>query len=374
MCSDENNDYRCDTCRNFIPHECLDVNNDYHCDKCAKTMPHNCIDGNVDYICDRFGEVAPHECIDADNDSICDRCGEDVALNLQLNHPRVVFIKEAESSVTHYFTPAVSGTYIIDCISFNDVVVADLYDTVNNILVESSESIGKKDFYFEGELEAGVRYSLSSTLYSAYFGDLSNPRYTIVVSCAHANKIAVAAADATCFSLAHSAYEFCNTCGEKYGFVESGELAEHSFITYTSNNNATCNANGTETANCIYGCGTEDTREEANSKLEHSFTAYTSNNNATCTANGTETASCDFGCGETYTRDIPDSKFPHSFVDGVCTECNEAEPEEPTDPDAPACNHLCHKTGFVGFFWKIIRFFWKLFRIHPYCDCGAAHY
>ena len=38
------------------------------------------------------------------------------------------------------------------------------------------------------------------------------------------------------------------------------------------------------------------------------------------------------------------------------------------------CDHLCHKSGFMGFIWKIVQFFWKLFKMNPVCECGAAHY
>ncbi len=54
---------------------------------------------------------------------------------------------------------------------------------------------------------------------------------------------------------------------------------------------------------------------------------------------------CDYGCG-------------HEF-------------EKPADTD---CDHLCHKDGILGFFWKIISFFQRLFGIEQYCDCGALHY
>ncbi len=38
------------------------------------------------------------------------------------------------------------------------------------------------------------------------------------------------------------------------------------------------------------------------------------------------------------------------------------------------CSHICHKTGFLNFIWKIVQLFWKLFNMNPICDCGAAHY
>ena len=50
--------------------------------------------------------------------------------------------------------------------------------------------------------------------------------------------------------------------------------------------------------------------------------------------------------------------------------------EDPTAPDDPSkpCNHMCHKGGFMGFIWKIVRFFCKLFKINKTCSCGAMHY
>ena len=38
------------------------------------------------------------------------------------------------------------------------------------------------------------------------------------------------------------------------------------------------------------------------------------------------------------------------------------------------CTCSCHKTGFSGIIWKILRIFYKLFRTNPVCACGAAHY
>ncbi|MBR2886413.1 MAG: InlB B-repeat-containing protein [Clostridia bacterium] len=38
------------------------------------------------------------------------------------------------------------------------------------------------------------------------------------------------------------------------------------------------------------------------------------------------------------------------------------------------CSCNCHKTGFMGFIWKILRFFYKLFGMNKVCGCGVAHY
>lgn len=49
---------------------------------------------------------------------------------------------------------------------------------------------------------------------------------------------------------------------------------------------------------------------------------------------------------------------------------DESTAEEPSE----TCSCNCHKTGIMGFLWKIIRIFLKLFKINPVCECGVAHY
>ena len=88
----------------------------------------------------------------------------------------------------------------------------------------------------------------------------------------------------------------------------------HSFTDYESNGDATCQADGTKTAECDYGCGTTDTVADEGSKLDHKFTKYVSNNDATCQADGTKTAECDYGCGATDTIADEGSKLDHKFT------------------------------------------------------------
>lgn len=60
---------------------------------------------------------------------------------------------------------------------------------------------------------------------------------------------------------------------------------------------------------------------------------------------------------------------------------SETKPEEPTVPPTEPgdddvdthCSCICHKTGFLGFIYKIIRIFWKLFGTKPVCECGLPH-
>ena len=79
---------------------------------------------------------------------------------------------------------------------------------------------------------------------------------------------------------------------------------------YVSNNDATCEQDGTKTAKCVrYGtgdCMETDTVTDTGSKLGHLFEDYVSNNDATYAHDGTKTAKCVRydQCGETHT--MPD--------------------------------------------------------------------
>ncbi len=101
----------------------------------------------------------------------------------------------------------------------------------------------------------------------------------------------------------------------------------HSFAgqEYVSDNNATCEQDGTKTARCVRygtgGCTETDTVTDTGSKLGHFFEDYVSNNDATCEQDGTKTARCvrygTGGCMETDTVTDTDSKLGHLFEDYV---------------------------------------------------------
>ena len=103
----------------------------------------------------------------------------------------------------------------------------------------------------------------------------------------------------------------------------------HSFAgqAYVSDNNATCEQDGTKTAKCVRygtgGCMETDTVTDTGSKLGHFFEVedYVSNNDATCEQDGTKTAKCvrygTGGCMETDTVTDTDSKLGHLFEDYV---------------------------------------------------------
>ena len=66
----------------------------------------------------------------------------------------------------------------------------------------------------------------------------------------------------------------------------------------------------------------------------HTITEYVSNNDATCEEDGTKTATCSV-CGETDTVDDEGTALGHNYVDGVCTNCGEADPAT-VEEEAPA--------------------------------------
>lgn len=72
-----------------------------------------------------------------------------------------------------------------------------------------------------------------------------------------------------------------------------------------------------------------------------------------------------------YTRDF--LKTRHNLIIGKIASWDKPIIEEPEDPVEP-CDHICHKDGFEGFIYKILRFFWKLFGTNKVCECGVNHY
>lgn len=94
----------------------------------------------------------------------------------------------------------------------------------------------------------------------------------------------------------------------------------------------------------------------------------------TCTEQGYTTYTC--ACSDSYTADYVDAlghkddNGDYKCDNGCSYEFEKPAPENPSDD----CSCKCHKSGIMGFIWKIIRFFQKLFKINPICSCGVAHY
>ena len=118
------------------------------------------------------------------------------------------------------------------------------------------------------------------------------------------------------------------TCtGSTHTRTEDIPALNHSFAgqAYVSDNNATCEQDGTKTVKCVRygtgGCTATDTVTDTDSKLGHFFEDYVSNNDATCEQDGTKTAKCvrygEGGCMATDTVTDTDSKLGHLFEDYI---------------------------------------------------------
>ena len=85
-------------------------------------------------------------------------------------------------------------------------------------------------------------------------------------------------------------------CTETDTVTDTGSKLGHLFEDYVSNNDATCEQDGTKTARCVRygtgGCMATDTVTDTDSKLGHLFEDYVSNNDATYARDGTKTAKC----------------------------------------------------------------------------------
>ena len=119
--------------------------------------------------------------------------------------------------------------------------------------------------------------------------------------------------DATCQKNETETAECAFDCGKTDTREIADSKVDHKYESYVGNNDATCQKNETETAECAFGCGAKDTREIADSTVNHKYETYVGNDDATCQKNETETAECAFGCGETNTRDIENSKVDHKY-------------------------------------------------------------
>ena len=117
---------------------------------------------------------------------------------------------------------------------------------------------------------------------------------------------------ATCEAAGNIAYWTCLKCEKTFADPEGANqvtLAEtvtaalgHSFTNYIADGNATCEANGTETAKCDR-CDKTDSRAASDSALGHAWTEWTVTTAPSCEKTGVETRSCS-NCGKTETKTL----------------------------------------------------------------------
>ncbi len=105
--------------------------------------------------------------------------------------------------------------------------------------------------------------------------------------------------DATCADVGYTAGTYCEDCKKWISGHEEISIVDHKYETYVGNDDATCQKNETETAECVFGCGETDTREIADSTVDHNWSAWTYSNGSCAENNGLVIYKryCLFGCG-----------------------------------------------------------------------------
>lgn len=99
-------------------------------------------------------------------------------------------------------------------------------------------------------------------------------------------------------------------------------------------------------------CGGEISRETfAVDALEHLFLDYIYNEDATCTADGTKTAECVNGCGETDTVTAEDTMLDHADEDGdgICDDC-----ESEIKDVCPDCGGAVHEGQLAEYICTLV--------------------
>ena len=122
---------------------------------------------------------------------------------------------------------------------------------------------------------------------------------------------------ATCQVGAYTTYK-CRNCGYTYD-GEQGATASHSFTDYRYNNDATCSADGTETAACDFGCGETATRTAAGTATGAHAWKWAVDTAPTCGEAGVKHQKCE-NCDATQNENtaIP-ATGAHSFGEWVVT-------------------------------------------------------
>lgn len=299
----------------------------YTCSVCGDTY----VDDYVDSLGHTGGTATCKE------QAICTVCGKSYGELNSNNHTNIVTDKAVDATCSK--TGLTEGSHCADC---------------NKVIVEQTTT-SKLNHTYTAIVTAPTCTEKGYTTYTCTCGDTYVGDYI--------DALGHTGGTATCKEQA-----VCTTCGKSYGKLDSNN---HTNIVTDKAVDATCSKTGlTEGSHCA-DCNKVIVAQTATKKLNHTYTSVVTA--PTCTEKGYTTYTCT--CGDTYVADYVDA-LGHidSDNDGKCDICeDELSAVTPTDP-TETCSCMCHKSGFSGFIWKILRFFYKLFGTNKTCGCGIAHY
>ncbi|MBR2952989.1 MAG: leucine-rich repeat domain-containing protein [Clostridia bacterium] len=205
-------------------------------------------------------------------------------------------------------------------------------------------------------VEATCTTSGSKTVECSYCG---NTKTETIPAIGHNYETVVTAP--TCTERGYTTY-ICE-CSDSYvdNYVDS---SGHDYAQIV--NAPTCTEQGYTTYTCECGDSYVDDYIDATGHtpadaVEENYVA------PTCTENGSKevVVYCSV-CDEEISKDtvtLEATGHEDADNDGYCNDC-----------DFQICNHHCHKSGILGFLWKILNIFNRIFGLNKVCECGAAHY
>ncbi len=180
----------------------------------------------------------------------------------------------------------------------------------------------------------------------------------------HTNIVTDKAVAATCSKTGFTEGSHCIDCNKVIVAQKTTEKKPHNEEVIKAVD-ATCTKTGlTEGKKCSV-CGEILVAQKEIAKIAHKYTSVVTP--PTCTEKGYTTYAC--SCGDTYVGNETAALGHYdSNGDGQCDSCGK------NLSATQVCSCMCHKSGFSGFIWKILKFLYKLFGTNEVCDCGAIHY
>ena len=137
------------------------------------------------------------------------------------------------------------------CTNDSEHVVTETADATSTVTVAATcEAIGTRTFTAEFTDEGFATQQTTEEIPATGHKEVTD--------------VAVAA---TCTAAGKTEGKHCEVCNTVFVAQEDIPALGHDFKTYTFDNNATTEADGTETALCEHGCGTTDTRTAAGTKI-----------------------------------------------------------------------------------------------------------